>query len=181
MRIIKAPHRGTLPKADGLVTQTAGLALTIQTADCAPILFADHRNHVIAACHAGWRGALAGICERTITSMQSLGARPEHICAAIGPAISQHNYQVGPEFYGRFLKVNPAYKAFFLTDLQTSFYFDLKAFIIARLKASGLHHIDHHPACTYADPQAYYSYRFSTHNSQTDHQGHNLSTIMRKT
>lgn len=63
------------PKADGLVTRRRGIALGILSADCAPVLFADTEAGVIGACHAGWRGALAGISDATIEAMIALGAR----------------------------------------------------------------------------------------------------------
>ena len=84
--IVTAPWKpGEAPEADAVVTNVRGLAVSVLTADCAPILFADPEAGVVAAAHAGWKGAKAGIAESTIEAMESLGARPERIAAAIGP------------------------------------------------------------------------------------------------
>ena len=91
------------PRADAAVTNTPGIALTVLTADCAPVLFADSEAGVIGAAHAGWRGALDGIVEATLSAMEGIGARREAITAAVGPAISQRSYEVGQEFFERFL------------------------------------------------------------------------------
>src|SRR5205823_12055189 len=76
------------PKADAMVTDKPGLLLGILTADCAPVLFADPEAQVVGAAHAGWRGALAGVTDATIKAMERLGARREHIRAAVGPCIA---------------------------------------------------------------------------------------------
>jgi polyphenol oxidase len=95
------------PRADALITQTPGLLLTVQTADCAPILLADTRRCVIAAVHAGWRGTLARIVQKTLGKMRmSFGTRAVDVVAALGPSIGPCCYEVGPEvaqaFAGQF-------------------------------------------------------------------------------
>ena len=87
----------TQPMCDALVTNKKGLQLTVKTADCAPILLADPENKIIAAVHAGWKGAFQGIIESTLLKMLSLGAKIEFICAAIGPHLTQKSFQVSPE------------------------------------------------------------------------------------
>jgi len=89
-------EREDAPKADGLVTRRPGLALGILTADCAPVLMADAKGHVVGAAHAGWRGALGGVLEATIEAMIALGAEREAIVVGVGPAIGQRSYEVGP-------------------------------------------------------------------------------------
>ena len=86
------------PKADVMVTATQGIALGVLTADCAPVLFADAQARVVAAAHAGWRGALSGIVEAAIEAMEDLGAKRERIRAVVGPCIGQGAYEVGTEF-----------------------------------------------------------------------------------
>ena len=85
-------------KADALVTRTKGIALSVLTADCQPVLFCDDQAGVIGAAHAGWKGALAGVLEQTVHAMEQLGAVRRNIAAVIGPAISQRNYEVGGDF-----------------------------------------------------------------------------------
>jgi Multi-copper polyphenol oxidoreductase laccase len=76
--------RDGLPKADAVVSRTPGLAIGVLTADCTPVLFADPDAKVVAAAHAGWRGAVGGILEAAIAEMERQGARPNRIVAAIG-------------------------------------------------------------------------------------------------
>ena len=99
------PH--ALPKADAIVSNTPGLAVGVLTADCTPVLFADPEAGVVAAAHAGWRGAVGGILEAAIAEMERQGARRSAIQAAIGPTISQKNYEVGPEFEAEVLNARP--------------------------------------------------------------------------
>ncbi|MCL4169568.1 UNVERIFIED_CONTAM: hypothetical protein GTU68_049873, partial [Idotea baltica] len=85
------------PRADALVTSTKGIALSVLSADCQPVLFADAAAGVIGAAHAGWRGALDGVLHATVDAMEGLGAKRGNITAIIGPTISQRAYEVGPE------------------------------------------------------------------------------------
>jgi YfiH family protein len=95
-RVDKMPPE--TPRGDALITKTAGLLLTIQTADCVPVLLADVRGRAIAAIHAGWRGTLARIVAKTLGRMRmEFGTQPADVLAAIGPAIGQCSFEVGPE------------------------------------------------------------------------------------
>ena len=91
------------PRADAIVTRKPQLAVGVSTADCGPLLFADSEACVIGAAHAGWRGALTGVIEATVSAMEQLGAKRTRIAAALGPTIRQPNYEVGPEFIARFV------------------------------------------------------------------------------
>jgi len=85
-------------KADALITNEPGLLLTVQVADCVPILLADKKRHAVAAIHSGWRGTLQRIAEKTLGRMQmEFGTRPEDVLAALGPGIGQCCFEVGPE------------------------------------------------------------------------------------
>jgi hypothetical protein len=165
------------PRADGIVTRTAGLAIGITTADCGPVLFADPQARVIGAAHAGWRGALTGILEATIAEMERLGAVRAHITAALGPTISQRNYEVGPEFVARF-EAEEAANARFFAQLPVSplkpghALFDLPGYIMARLAAAGIGRCENLGACTYADPVRFFSYRRTTHKAESDYGRH---------
>jgi YfiH family protein len=85
------------PEADGAVTREPALVLTIQTADCSPVLLADPEARVVGVAHAGWRGVVAGVVERTVHSMASLGARPDAIRVAMGPSIGVCCFEVSEE------------------------------------------------------------------------------------
>ena len=89
------------PKADALVTDRPGLLLGVVTADCAPVLLADRAAGVVAAVHAGWRGATAGVTDQAIAAMISLGAQVNRISAAVGPCIAKASYEVDHGFADR--------------------------------------------------------------------------------
>lgn len=121
------------PKADGMVTNVPGIALCILTADCVPVLLADRKAGVIGACHAGWKGALGGICEATVAKMESLGAGRKDIQAAIGPCIGQESYEVGPDFHDEFMKQAPWSANLFHPGEGDRFHFNLETFVKNRL------------------------------------------------
>jgi len=173
----KDPISGEIPRADGLVTQTRGLAISALSADCGPVLMCDPDAQIIGACHAGWRGAVAGITTQTIKAMETLGARRETIRAVLGPCISQPNYEVGHGFRDDLVAQNESYDRFFKRGLTGKPHFDLKRFILARLRADGVTQIDALPDCTYGQPDDYFSYRYNTHHAVNDY-GRNLSAIM---
>lgn len=173
----KAPWpQNERPRADGMVTDRPKLLLGILTADCAPVLFADERAGVIGAAHAGWRGALAGITDATISAMEQLGARREQIHAAVGPCIAQHSYEVDQGFRTRFLEADPANQRFFAGGTAGKPHFDLEAYIIHRLVAAGIEEVEALNLDTYADPDRFYSYRRATHRGEADY-GRQLSAI----
>ncbi|WP_409433610.1 peptidoglycan editing factor PgeF [Litorimonas sp. RW-G-Af-16] len=164
-------------EADGMVTKIPGIALSALGADCGPILFADADAGVIGSCHAGWRGALGGIIESTIATMCEAGASPANIHAVLGPCISQPNYEVGDTFKAEFLDMSDDFTIFFRDNAKGIPHFDLPAFILSRLTACGLQHVAWTGACTYAEPERYFSYRRNTHVGIEGY-GRNLSTIM---
>lgn len=163
------------PQADGMVTTQPGMALGVLAADCTPILFADDHAKVIGACHAGWKGALAGIADATVAAMAALGAKPERIVAAIGPTIRQPAYEVGAEFRDRFTAADPANAGWFAPGaFHGKFQFDLPGYLAARLRAIGVRQIEDLNICTYDGD--YFSYRRATHRGEP-HYGRNISTI----
>ncbi|GIT87950.1 peptidoglycan editing factor PgeF [Roseobacter sp. OBYS 0001] len=165
---IDQPHQGTT-RADALVTSTPGIAISVLTADCQPVLFADKDAGVIAAAHAGWRGALEGILEATIDAMIEQGARRDNIVAIIGPSISQPAYEVGPEFFDAFMCEDQQYARFFAGGAEDRMQFDLPGFGLHRLREAGVGHAEWTRHCTYADPERFYSYRRSTHAKEADY------------
>jgi YfiH family protein len=100
-RIVCVTHSTTIEDVldtDALVTNTPGLCINVMSADCVPILLYDHRQRAVAAVHAGWRGTVAKIVEKTLVEMQRLfGTKGEDILAGIGPSVSQDSYEVGEE------------------------------------------------------------------------------------
>jgi YfiH family protein len=164
------------PRADAMVTDTPNLLLGILTADCAPVLFADHKAVVVGAAHAGWRGALAGVTDATIEAMEKLGARRENIHAAVGPCIAQPSYEVDEAFRARFLHADPDNARFFVDGSSGKPHFDLEAYVVHRLIAAGIDEIEAVNLDTYAEPDRFFSYRRSTHRGEADY-GRQLSAI----
>ena len=164
------------PRADAMVTDTPNLLLGILTADCAPVLFADHHSVVVGAAHAGWRGALAGVTDATIAAMERLGARRENIHAAVGPCIAQPSYEVDEGFRTRFVEDDPDNARFFVAGPSDKPHFDLEAYVVHRLIAAGIDEVEALNLDTYADPDRFFSYRRSTHGGEADY-GRQLSAI----
>lgn len=168
-------------KADGLVTDIPGLVLGIKTADCAPVLLADYKNGIIAAAHAGWRGALRGILANTVKIMLEHGADISSIRAAVGPCLQQHSFEAGEDMYEEFIHQNPDYGKFFTPQKNTGrFRFDLEAFVIFRLEKLGIKNISASHIDTYTDEDGYFSFRRDTHRKLTTLAGdfpNHLSTI----
>ena len=173
---VDAPLGGAPPQADGLATATPGLVLTVLTADCQPVLFADAEAGVIGAAHAGWRGTLDGVLEATLDAMEALGARRGRTVAVIGPTISQRNYEVGPEFLDAFLAEDAENARFFANGAGDRMLFDLPGFGLHRLRAAGVGQANWCGHCTYADPARFYSYRRATHAGEADY-GRLISAI----
>lgn len=164
------------PRADALVTRTPGVALSILTADCQPVLLADAQSGVIGAAHAGWKGAQAGILEATIDAMVTLGAERRQIHAAIGPTISQRAYEVGPEFFDIFLTEDHENTQFFAGGDGDRMHFDLPGYGLSRLRAAGIASAEWTRHCTYFDSDRFFSYRRSVHNKDPDY-GRLIATI----
>lgn len=157
------------PRADALVTATPGVALTILTADCQPVLFADPAAGVVGAAHAGWKGALDGVLEATLDAMEELGADRGRVVAVIGPSISQRAYEVGQEFLERFMDADPDYGRFFVNGVAGKYQFDLVGFGLMRLRAAGVAEAEWTGHCTYSDAARFYSYRRATHLGEADY------------
>jgi hypothetical protein len=157
------------PRADAMVTDRPGLVLGILTADCAPVLLADVEAGVIAAAHAGWKGALVGVLESTVAEMERCGASRSRIAAAVGPCIARKSYEVDEAFLRRFAEAEPGYERFFSLGRQGHHQFDLEGFVLARLAEAGLERIEALGEDTYSQPDRFFSYRRSTHRGEPDY------------
>ncbi len=164
------------PKADGMATAMSGVILSVLTADCQPVLFADRQANVIGAAHAGWRGALDGVLEATVHEMESLGADRARISAVIGPSISQAAYEVGPEFLDRFVSDDPDNQRFFAKGEGDRHQFDLTGYGLKRLRDTGVGSAEWTGHSTYSDPARFYSQRRSLHRNEPDY-GRLISSI----
>ena len=162
--VVDAPFvEGDTPQVDALVTAVPGLVLAIVTADCAPVLLADRTAGIVAAAHAGWRGAHAGVLEATVDKMIELGARADQIRAAIGPTIARASYEVDEGFRAQF---GESHAHLFSAGRPGHYQFDLEAYVAERLKKRGIGAIDPLGLDTYADEARFHSYRRATHRGE---------------
>jgi YfiH family protein len=171
------PREGR-PKADAVVTRTPGLAVGVLTADCTPVLFADAQAGVVAAAHAGWRGAVGGILEAAIAEMERQGALRKRIVAAIGPTINQVSYEVGAEFEAELLKGCAGNSRYFArANERAKAHFDLPQYVEDRLIAAKIGSIERQSPCTYENESIFFSFRRSQHQKQVDY-GRQISAIV---
>lgn len=178
LTVDKPQDRAKLPKADAVVSKTPGLAIGVLTADCTPVLFADPQAGVVAAAHAGWRGAVGGILEAAIAEMERQGANREHIRAAVGPTISPEIYEVGPDFEAELLRLDPGNEHFFHAPAPGArVHFDLPGYVTTRLARAGLTNVEVCAPCTYQSESLFFSYRRSQVLKEGDY-GRQISAIV---
>jgi len=133
------PWRGERPEGDAVATRTRGVICAVLTADCAPVLLADAEAGVVAAVHAGWKGALGGVVQSAVSAMAGLGAGPRRTVAVVGPCISQGSYEVGAEFQTRFEQDDAGSAQFFKAgEASDKRLFDLPGFVLWRLEQAGV-------------------------------------------
>ena len=155
------------PHADALATDRPGLLLGILTADCVPVLLADAPAGVVGAAHAGWKGAIGGVTDAVIATMEALGAHRERIAAAIGPCIARPSYEVDDGFFRRFAEADPANERFFTDGIRPGHHqFDIEAYVAHRLAAAGIGRVEAMGIDTYADEARFFSFRRATHRGE---------------
>ncbi len=177
VRILSEGAAQERPEGDALVTDRPGILLGILTADCTPVLFVDAQAGVIGAAHAGWKGAIAGVTDRTIEAMEKLGARADRINAAIGPCIAQKSYEVDAGFLTRFCESDPENERFFRDSPRSSHHqFDLEGYVAARLAAAGVRTVEAMGLDTYSQPDRFFSFRRATHLNEPNY-GRQMSVI----
>ncbi|MET0272916.1 MAG: peptidoglycan editing factor PgeF [Phenylobacterium sp.] len=166
------------PQADAVVSATSGVVCGALAADCAPVLIADAGARVVAAAHAGWKGALTGVVEAAIARMEELGADRSRMRAAVGPCIGPSSYEVGVEFLERFTHFDRAYSRFFAAGREADKrMFDLPAFVLARLRTAGIEQCEWVGRDTCAEPDHFYSNRRAFKQGEPDY-GRLLSAIV---
>ena len=153
---------------DGVVTNLKNVGLSILTADCAPIFFLDLNNDIIAACHAGWRGAFNGIIENTIDKMIEIGSLRKNIHAIIGPTIQQHSYEIGNDLAIK-IKCTIEYKSKnnILVEKSKKYFFNLPLFIKHKLNLNKINNISDVEIDTYLNKN-FFSYRRTSQNRKSD-------------
>ena len=165
-------------KADAIITDQKKIPIAVLTADCVPILLYDHKKQMIAAIHAGWKGAFKGIIKKVISFMLKKGCSNNSITAAIGPCIQQNSYNVGAEFKKKFIKKNKKNKIFFKKK-KKELYFNLPSFVKFQLKLNKITKIDTINIDTFVKKNNFFSARQSLRLKHDDY-GRNISIIMIK-
>jgi len=175
--VAERPWGDERPQGDAVVTATSGILCGALAADCAPILIVDPQARVVAAAHAGWRGALTGIAEATVAAMAGLGAEPSRMGAVVGPCIGPASYEVGLEFMEQFLAVDRDHRRFFAPgETDEKRMFDLPGFVISRLQAAGVGTAEWMRRDTCAEEAVFFSNRRAFKRGESDF-GRLLSAI----
>ena len=156
-RVIQAnPNTSQNIEADATVTHQPNVVLSIQTADCLPVLLCNQQGTVIGACHAGWRGLANDIIENTIREMQ---CAPETIIAYLGPAIGSEKFEVGEEVKQVFVNKHSLAASAFVQASATKWLADIYGLAKIRLSAMGVNNIYGGNFCTFTDEARFFSYR----------------------
>ena len=163
-------------QADAVITDQKKIPIAILTADCAPILLYDKKKIMIAAIHAGWKGAYKDIITKVIKFMLNKGCKEKNIIAAIGPCIQVESYNVKVDFLKKFLKKDKKNKVFF-KDIKKKLHFNLPNFIKSRLKSNKISNIEAIKIDTFDDKNNFFSARRSLRLKHADY-GRNISIIM---
>ena len=163
-------------KADAVITDQAKLPIAVLTADCVPLLLYDKKKNLIAAVHAGWKGALKGIVKNVINFMLSKGCKKKNIIAAVGPCINSSSYKVRENFKKKFLKKDKRNIIFF-KNKKNLIYFDLPNYVKSQLKLIQIENIDMKNIDTFVKKNNFFSARRSLRLKHDDY-GRNISIIM---
>jgi hypothetical protein len=168
-RVAREGWKGARPEGDASVTAAPGVICAVLTADCAPVLLADPDAGVVAAAHAGWKGALDGVIQSTVEAMQTLGAKPRRMVAVIGPCIAPASYEVGADFQERFGRQDGNSARFFTAGRTADKrLFDLPGFVLCRLEQAGVGDAAWTGDDTRTDEQRFYSNRRAHLNGEAD-------------
>ena len=163
-------------KADAIITNQKKLPIAVLTADCGPLLVYDKKKNMVAAIHAGWKGAYKEIIKRVIMFMIKKGCKKQNIIVAIGPCIKQKSYVVREDFRIKFIKKNKKNKIFFKKK-KDAIYFDLSNFVKSQLKSIKITNIDTINIDTFDKKNNFFSARRSLRLKHDDY-GRNISIIM---
>ena len=149
-----------LPECDALITNTAGLALTVFTADCTPILLWDPVTGAVGAAHAGWRGTAAGIAGKTALAMaEAFGCDVKRIRAAIGPNIGDCCFETDADVPQAMANAYGEAAEKWIRRSGEKFYVNLKEINALSLRSAGVEHIEISSSCTACNPHRFWSHR----------------------
>ena len=163
---------------DAMITNKRNIAISILTADCAPILIIEKKQKFVGAIHAGWKGAFKGIVKKTIQLLKKNGCSEKDMIACIGPCIKKNSYEVKDDFFKLFKNKNKKNINFF-TFKKKKIFFDLSEYIKSQFYENGVKKIDIIRKDTYTPENNFFSSRRSKKNKHNDY-GRNISAIMIK-
>lgn len=158
-QIVQNPsYQKKLPEADGFFSNQAGQIGVVLTADCLPVLMCNQAGTEVAALHAGWRGLKEGILEKALALFS---APHETIYVWFGPAIGPQSFEVGEEVFEGYCQQNPLYEKGFTALKKGKWLADL--YQLGKIQLSSIlpQHFFGGEACTYSDPERFFSYRRS--------------------
>ena len=162
---------------DAIVSKVKNIGIGILTADCAPILFYDPKNEMIACAHAGWKGALNGIIKNTVKKLIQLKTNNKDLVAVVGPCIKKQNYEVRGDFLEKFISQDKKNESFFQKINSEKYTFDLRGFINKEISKLNIQNIENIEIDTFAEKEFFYSYRRSCVNREKDY-GRCISVIL---
>jgi YfiH family protein len=162
---------------DAIITTLKNVGISVLTADCVPILFYNPKKKIVGCVHAGWKGALNRIIENTVDKFLELNSNTRDLVAAIGPCINHHYYEVGHDFYKKFVDQNKNNQQFFIVLNDKKYLFNIRNYINVKLIGLGINNIDHIEMDTFSNKENFFSYRRSKKNDDKDY-GRCISVII---
>ena len=162
---------------DAIVTTLKNVGISVLTADCVPILFYNPKKKIVGCVHAGWKGALNGIIENTVDKFLELNSNTRDLVTAIGPCINHHHYEVGHDFYNKFVDQNKNNQQFFNVLNDKKYLFNIRSYINTKLIGLGINNIDHIEMDTFSNKENFFSYRRSKKDNDKDY-GRCISVII---
>tara|TARA_B100000780_G_C21119367_1_gene453280 strand:+ start:2440 stop:3204 length:765 start_codon:yes stop_codon:yes gene_type:complete len=154
--------------SDALITKLKGIAISVLTADCVPILIYEEVNQIIACIHSGWKGTINGIIENTFNKIISMG-KNNKIYVAVGPCIGVENYEVGKEFYNEFIKEAKDNEIFFSPSIKNKFFFNLRECVNSKIKKFNIESVENIDLDTFSEKEKFFSFRRSKKMGESDY------------
>ena len=161
---------------DAMLTKNSDVALCVLTADCVPILIYEKNKDIIGCIHAGWKGAINGIIENTLNKLIEMEGSTKQLIVAVGPCISQKNYEVKDDFYSEFTRRSKENESFFLKKNKNTFNFDLRKFVNKKFEDAGVLKIENVLVDSFAAKNEYFSHRRAKKLGEDDY-GRCISVI----
>jgi len=154
--VVNADGLGQEPEADASVARLPNTVCAVLIADCIPVLLTDRSGSVVAVAHAGWRGLAAGVLQNTVARM---AVDPGTLLAYLGPGIGPRAFEVGADVRNAFIARDSGAAAAFEPHAPGKWLADLFSLARRQLASIGIARIDGGEACTYSNPERFFSYR----------------------